>query len=67
MRYKLYWESRYLRRWKLCGEFSTFNEADNTVNYLIKHLPWGYKVKFRITSDTNSYHLSGLGLAAQGL
>lgn len=48
MNFRVYWQSSVLKRWKFCGGFETFYQANEHIDYLMRHLPDGSSVRFRV-------------------
>ncbi len=55
--YQVFYESRWLKKWKQCGAFDTFAEANEHIEYLIQELPGGYKWRFRINNAFKSFEI----------
>lgn len=62
--YKVFYKSRFIRRWRQCGEHLNFTEANELVDYLMKSHPCGKSLLFRITSEFKSYDVSELDRCA---
>jgi hypothetical protein len=58
--YQVFYESKWLKIWKPCGEFATFTAANDHIEYLINSLPWGYSLKFRINNEFNCFRVTEL-------
>jgi hypothetical protein len=55
MQFKVYWQSTWLKRWKYCGEFMTFHQAAEHIDYLTKHLTSRSKVRFKVDTTLQSF------------
>lgn len=48
MQFQVYRQTRWLKKWLLCGEFENFTAAYEYVKSLLNSFPRGATVKFRI-------------------
>ena len=62
--YQVFYESRWLKIWKQCGVFNTFTLANEHIDYLIRALPRGYNLRFRIVDAFKSFEVRDLNKLA---
>lgn len=60
MIFKVYMQSQWIKRWRFCGRFNEFTQANEHVDYLLATIPDGYKVKFRLTTEFRSFDVNDI-------